>query len=87
MEPVSDKAILVYRLGPKLLLPTGQGTPNAKQALGGDNANKEQVNDSEVEVADERPPAKVPHPNDGQSPNIKEHQECVKHQHHVGQVG
>jgi hypothetical protein len=56
----------------KCILPVGQGTDDAEDALGGDNSNQEKVNNSEVEIADKGPTPKMPNPNDRQGPEIKE---------------
>ena len=72
---------------PKSILPVGQGTHDAKNALGGNNSNQEQVNDSEVEVTDKGPTAKMPDPNQRQGSEIKQHHAHVQNQYYISQTG
>ena len=84
MKPLSDEPIGVHRLGPERRFPSRQGTPDAEYTLGSDDCNQEQVDDPKVEIPNKAPTAKVANPNDRQRTNVKNHDDCVKDQYHVG---
>ena len=91
VKPMGDETLWVHRSGaiicPKSILPDSQGTHDTEDALGGDNSNQEQVNDSEVEVTDKGPTAKIPEPNDRHGSNIKQHHDRVQDQYDIAQAG
>jgi hypothetical protein len=91
MEPMRDKTVVVLWAGaiacPKGILPVSQGTHDTEYGLECHKPNQEQVNDSEVEVADKCPASKVPEPDDRQGPEIKQHHDYMEDQYQIGQAG
>ena len=68
MKPMGDETVLVLCSGtvtwPNSIFPDCQRTHDTEYALDCDNANQEQVNNSEVKIANECPTSKMPDPND-----------------------
>jgi hypothetical protein len=90
MKPMGDEAVLVHwscgDTWPKSIFPDCQRTHYTEYALNCDNANQEQVNHSEVEIAYKFPTTKEPNPNNRNGSEIEQHHYYVQDQYDIGQT-